>query len=112
MLRDALGSSPKAVIDRNGPPYEMHSGLYIETHKLLVSDHLLLTPTEKRYDKVYFSKLLQSVSGCALFPQDGRGYRWLKYGTSAALTYRSPLRAISGHFINCGIGHMPGVVWD
>lgn len=87
-------------------------GLYILTQKLLVSVSLLLTPTEKRDDKVYSSKLLRIVSSCALFPQDRRDYRWLKYGTSAALTYRCPLRAISGHLINCGIWHMPGEVWD
>lgn len=81
--------------------------------KLLVSVSLLLTLTEKRDDEVYFSKLLISVSSCALFPQGGRDYRWLKYGTSAALTYRSPLKTISGHLINCGIWHMSnGLVWD
>lgn len=112
MLRDALGTLPKAVIDRNGLFYELHSGLYIVTQKLLVSVSLLLTPREKRDDKEDFSKLLISVSSCALFPQYGRDYRWLKHGTSAALIYRSPLRAISGHLINCRIGHIPGVVWD
>lgn len=112
MLRDALGSSPKAVTDRNGLSYELHCGLYIVTQKLLVSVSLLLPPREKRDDKEDFSKLLMSVSSCALFPQDGRDYRWLEHGTSAALTYRSPLRAISGHLINCGIGNIPGVLWD
>lgn len=79
MLRNALGSSPKAVIDRNGISYRLHSGLYILTQKLLVSVSLLLTPREKRDDKVYSSKLLRSASSCALLPQDERDYRWLKY---------------------------------
>lgn len=47
LIRDALDSSSKTVIDRNGLSYGLCSGLYIVTQKLLVSVSLLLTPTEK-----------------------------------------------------------------